>query len=481
MLAYIIIYLFYDTYMKGNCEMLEFFLSRFLSPALFVSVLGCGTFFLIRLKAFYILHPVKTLRGMLDGAKTVGESPFTSMSLALAGTLGVGNIVGVASAISFGGAGAVFWMWVGALFSMSLKYAEATLAVRYRKKRKNCYFGGAMYYMKDGLRGKKGKMLGGIFSVLCILNSLTTGTAIQVNAISESFEEIFGISSGVCSFMVALITVIALSWGIKNISSATAVIIPVASVVYIFASLYVISSDISQIPEILRVIMKGAFGIESITGGLLGYGIKEAVRYGISRGIISNEAGCGTSPTAHARADVKNPAQQGFWGVFEVFVDTVLLCSMTAFAILIYVNKNGFPECGSMSLTQIAYGSVLGKTGEYIIGASVFVFAAATVLCQYYYGMESLGYLTEKKSAVTVYTVMFFAAIFYGGIAKSDSVWQVTDLTVGVMTVINCSVLLRLSRDVVYETENYFGKNQKKKEAVISTASRISLSKKANS
>lgn len=442
--------------MKGKGIMFEVFISGFLSPVLFVSVIGCGTFFLIRLKAFYILHPIKTLRGMLSGGKNQGESPFASMSLALAGTLGVGNIVGVASAISLGGAGAVFWMWIGALFSMSLKYAETTLAVRYRRKRNDGYYGGAMYYIRDGLEGKYAPLLGGIFSVLCIVNSLTTGTAIQVNAISESFEEIFGISPSVCCIMVSVIIAVALMWGMSNIASITAVAIPIAGAVCILASMYLIFSNIAEIPEILRAIFKSATGRNSIAGGLFGYGIKEAVRYGISRGIISNEAGCGTAPTAHARADVKSPAQQGFWGIFEVFVDTILLCSMTAFAILIYVNEKGLPGCGSMELTQIAYKSAMGNIGEYVIGISVFVFATATVLCQYYYGAESLGYITRKKNAMTIYTIVFFAAIFYGGVTKSDNVWQITDLTVGIMTVINCCVLLRLNREVVSETKKIF-------------------------
>ncbi len=414
---------------------------------------------------------------MLSGGKNQGESPFASMTLALAGTLGVGNIVGVASAISLGGAGAVFWMWIGALFSMSLKYAETTLAVRYRRKRKDGYYGGAMYYIRDGIKGKNAPLLGGIFAVLCIVNSLTTGTAIQVNAISESFKGIFGTSSVVCCIMVAVIIAVALTRGIGKISSITAVAIPVAGVVYILASMYLICSDISKIPEILRAVFKGAFGYESITGGLLGYGIKEAVRYGIGRGIISNEAGCGTAPTAHARADVKSPAQQGFWGIFEVFVDTILLCSMTAFAILIYVNDKGLPDCGSMELTQVAYKSAMGSIGEYIIGISVFVFATATVLCQYYYGAESLGYITRRKSAVTIYAIVFFAAIFYGGVAESNNVWQITDLTVGIMTIINCYVLLSLNREVAIETEDYF----KKKEAVTKTASLVSTLKNADS
>ena len=201
------------------------------------------------------------LRGMLSGSKNQGETSFVSMTLALAGTLGVGNIVGVASAISLGGAGAVFWMWIGAFFSMSLKYAETTLAVRYRRKRNDGYFGGAMYYMRDGLGGKYAHFVGGLFAVLCIVNSLTTGTAIQVNAISESFEKIFGTPSIVCCIMVAVITTVALARGMNKISSITAVLIPIAGGVYILASMYLICSDILKIPEILRAVFKEERGV----------------------------------------------------------------------------------------------------------------------------------------------------------------------------------------------------------------------------
>jgi len=460
---------------------IEFFISFFLSPALFAVVIGSGAFFLVKLKAFYILHPIKTVKGILTGGNNKGESPFMSMTLALAGTLGVGNIVGVASAISLGGAGAVFWMWIGAIFSMSLKYAETVLAVKYRRKRKNMYYGGAMYYMRDGIRGKAAPVLGCIFSVFCIVNSLTTGTAIQVNAISESFGGVFGISPTICCILVTVVVTVALMRGVRNIASVTAVVIPIAGVVYIFTSMYLIFSGFSEIPAVLRNIFKGAVGSDSMVGGILGYGIKESVRYGISRGIISNEAGCGTAPTAHARADVKTPAQQGFFGIFEVFVDTILLCSMTAFVLLMYINENGLPDCGNMELTQTVYRSAMGNAGEYIISISVFVFAVATVLCQYYYGAESLGYLTSRKSASAIYTIVFFAAIFYGSVAKSNGIWQVTDLTVGVMTIINCCVLLYLNKEIVCETEGYFQKNRTKKEAVTKTASRVSISKNANS
>ncbi|MBR5453198.1 MAG: alanine:cation symporter family protein [Clostridia bacterium] len=437
---------------------------------LLLAVLFGGLYFALKLRAFYILHPAKVLRGMLSGSKNTGESSFKSVTLALAGTLGVGNIVGVSSAIILGGAGAVFWMWVGAFISMALKYSEILLGVRYRRTRITekgiSYYGGAAYYISDGLfenrvKGKLPYLLGGAFALFCIVNSLTTGTAIQTGAVSGAVGETFNISPFTAAVVLTLFVLLAMLVGNDRFSSVTVVLIPIVSAVYVIMSLYVILLNVSEIPQVFGKIISEAFDIRSTGGGLLGCSFVRGMRYGIGRGIISNEAGCGTAPAAHARANVKTPAQQGFWGIFEVFADTIVLCSMTAFAVLIYSDNVDSVISDGMQYTLIAYESVMGDAAGYLISACIFVFAYATVLCQFYYGIESVRYLSRGKTLSFIYTVLFFAMIFYGALSPAGEIWQLTDLSVGIMTFINVTVLLILRKTVFSETDRYFGKRKK--------------------
>lgn len=446
-------------------SVLEIFNRTVISPTLVLSVLLGGMYFMIKLRAFYFFHPIKVIKGMLSGSKDTGESSFKSVTLALAGTLGVGNIVGVSSAILLGGAGAVFWMWVGAFISMALKYSEILLGVRFRCVRVSKgvvgYYGGAAYYIRQGLseKGIGGRLpviLGGVFSLFCIINSLTTGTAIQTGAVSDAVENTLGLSSRSVALILIILVTIAILIGKDRFSSLTMVLIPMVSVVYMIMSLYVILINMEEVPRVLEDIISEAFSFRGVGGGMLGSTLARGMRYGISRGIISNEAGCGTAPTAHARANVKTPSQQGFWGIFEVFADTIVLCSMTAVCVLIYRdNIQRFVNDG-MTYTLLSYESAMGETAGYVMTACVFVFAYATVLCQYYYGIESLGFISRKNVFVGIYTVLFFVMIFYGAVSPTEEIWQLTDLSVGVMTVINVTVILMLRKTVFSETELYF-------------------------
>ena len=444
----------------------------FLSPILIVIVLLGGLYFSVKLRGFYLFHPIKVLKGMLSGSKNTGESSFKSVTLALAGTLGVGNIVGVSSAVMFGGAGAVFWMWVGAFISMSLKYSEILLGVKYRCTRiintSVSYYGGAAYYIRDGLSGEgvKGRtphILGGIFAIFCVVNSLTTGTAIQTGAVSEAAKETLRISPFTVAVILVVFVLLAMLVGNDRFSSITVVLIPIVSLVYIVMSLYVIFVGIKEVPRVFSEIISEAFSIRCAGSGILGTSLARGLRYGISRGIISNEAGCGTAPAAHAMANVKTPTQQGFWGIFEVFADTVILCSMTAFSVLIYRGESDSLSSDGMRYTLAAYENVVGDTAGYLMTVCVFVFAYATVLCQFYYGIESIGYLSKGKLLSFLYTVLFFGMILYGALFPAEEVWQITDLSVGIMTVINVSVLLRLRKTVFRETNRYFNDSKRRK------------------
>ena len=418
--------------------MLEF-LNRYLCgivlPIMLVSI---GIYFAFRLKFFYILHPVKLVKDMAKGG-------FKSLSVALAGTLGVGNIVGVASALIYGGAGAIFWMWVSAFIAMSLKYFEVCLAMKYRKLKNNGeFYGGAPYYICDGLKKKYGLKLARLFSVifalLCTVNSLTTGNLVQINAVSNLtfFPKIY-----VGIFFAVLILFII--WGgIKRISSFSSILIPILSVFYVVMSIYIVFSNLSQIPSVFALIFKEAFSVKSAASGFCGYGIMSAIRFGVSRGLLSNEAGCGTSPTAHASSNTQSIHSQGCLGIFEVFVDTILLCTLTALVILLYGKSND----NSMTLVISAYEYFAYKIGKYGIIMASLLFALATIACQYYYGIESLGYITKKSFAKTAFTVIFLIVIVIGAVIPMSLMWEISDFTLAVMTVCNLICLLILNKEI---------------------------------
>ena len=278
-------------------------------PALLIAL---GIFFAAKFRFFYILHPIKTFKTILKSQK----GGFKSLSLALAGTLGVGNIVGVSSAIVMGGAGSIFWMWVSALCAMSLKYAEVYLAMIYRRQNNGVFYGGAPYYIKEGLKSKIGVkcayILSCIFAIFCTVNSLTTGNLVQINSVSTLLPFsplIFGISFTILTFVI-------ICGGLKRISSLTSVLIPVLSLTYVILCLTVIFSCYTKIPSVFSTIIKDAFLPKSAVGGFCGYGITASLRYGVCRGVLSNEAGCGTSPCAHASSECESPHAQSCLGIF---------------------------------------------------------------------------------------------------------------------------------------------------------------------
>ncbi len=414
-------------------EFLNKYLCGILLPAAIIVV---GIYFAFRLKLFYILHPIKLFKSMCKGG-------FKSLSLALAGTLGIGNIVGVASAIISGGAGAIFWMWISAFVAMSLKYAEVYLAMRYRQKNiNNEYYGGAPYYIYGGLKNKTklAKLLSTAFAFLCIINSLTTGNLVQINAVSN-ITVLPKIYIGLLFVIIIMFVIIG---GVKRISAFTSVLIPVLSVFYVVLCVYIIFINASEIPSVFALILKEAFSVKCAASGFCGYGIASAIRFGVSRGLLSNEAGCGTSPTAHASSSTVDIHSQGCLGIFEVFVDTILLCTLTAFVILLY----GKSEKNPMGLVSSAFSFFTYSIGKYGIMISSLLFALATIACQYYYGMESLRYITNKRKAKAIFTVIFCLTTLLGAIIPMSLMWQISDLALGVMTLCNLLCLMMLRREI---------------------------------
>lgn len=416
-------------------EILNRYLSGIIMPFLLIIL---GLYFALKLKAFYILHPIRSFRQILKSQRY----GYKSLTVALAGTLGVGNIVGVSSAILYGGIGSIFWMWVSAICAMGLKYAEVYLAMVFRHKRNGSYYGGAPYYIKDGLKVTLGKKcafaLSIIFTIFCVINSLTTGNLVQINSVSSLLPVnplIFGIIFTVLAFL-------AISGGYRRISSVTSVLIPMLTIAYVFLCLSIIFTNYEKIPSVISNIFKDAFSLKSASGGFTGFGISLAIRHGVSKGVLSNEAGCGTSPMAHASTENIDPFSQGCLGIFEVFVDTILLCTLTAFVIILSAPN------GDFSPMELVLTSFKGFTGSFGCALVVFLsisFAFATVICQFFYGTEALNYLSKRMWVKNAFAFVFSLVLIVGSVIPISLMWQISDLAISVMTIINilCLFLLR--------------------------------------
>ncbi len=442
--------------------MLEFLNDRIVSVLTAVTLLSVGLFFSFKLKFFYVRHPVKLIREMTKRERGDGISPFRAVTLALAGTLGVGNIAGVASSIAIGGYGSVFWMWVSALVAMVLKYAEIVLAMTHRRvdRENDGYIGGAPYYIRDFLAKKGrvvfGKALGGIFALLCIVNSVTMGCVIQSNAVSTSFFGVFDIKPWIVGAIVALLCCFVITGNAKWVSGFCEKTVPIMTLGYIFLSIAVIVARWESVPSVFSVIFEDAFRLDSAAGGIFGFVLSTKLRAGTMRGLMSNEAGCGTAPTAHASSNTESPAKQGFWGIFEVFVDTILLCTLTAIVIILAGDGvMGFSQ-DPMMMAIKSYSSVLGEWSEYYMCISVLLFAFATMVCWAHYGKESLRCLTKKKGAATAFILLFCLFVFVGAVAAPKIAWLLADLALGVMTLINLPILCAMSGEVKRETERFF-------------------------
>lgn len=427
-------------------------------PGLCIAVFFCGVYLLFRLKPFFITHPRKTLSA-LKSSTVDGISPLRAMILALAGTLGVGNIAGVASAIAIGGAGAVFWMLVSAIAAIPIKYAEIVLAVCHRRRDKSGKpHGGAYFYIEEH-GTQTAKFLAVFFAVLCLIASLTMGCAVQSNAIAVSMEGALGFPPIICGIVVGVLTLTVASGGLTRISLLTEKLIPLISGAYIIMSLYVIFTNTPLLGEISADIINGAFSPNALGGGIIGFLTSRALRIGVTRGIVSNEAGCGTAPIAHASAEVKSPAAQGIWGMCEVAIDTIVICTLTAFVVLIAEKHGVALSMDGMAGAANAFGRFIPFSGL-ILCAFVAVFAFCTIVCWFYYGTESLSYLTNSRRVGEIYLVIYSLCAALGCVSKSTTVWSLSDLTISAMCAVNLIAVMLGSREIKDETDKYFGECQ---------------------
>ncbi len=430
--------------------MIKWILTGGLVPPL---LLACGLFFLFYLRGEPFRSPRRMLHSMRESGAGSGVSPFRAVTEALAGTLGVGNIVGVANAISVGGAGAVFWMWISALVASILKYAEILLAVAHRRARADGkHYGGAFYYIKDYFlsHGRRAAaiLLSTVFALFMILNALSMGCVIQVRAVTSALQNALTLPSWVIGGFLLLLTVPLLLRGRHGISALTEYLVPVMTGGYLLLSVAVLILRREALGEAFSLILSGAFSPASAAGGILGFFTSRALRVGTMRGLLSNEAGCGTSPTAHAAANAKDPAAQGVWGIFEVLVDTVLLCTVTALVILVSYDDVALFKNDGVLMAIRAYSVVLGGFSDVFFALSIFCFGYATLLCWGGYGLESLQFLSIKRHWRVLYLLSFSACIFIGVYAAPDAVWEIADLAITVLTTVNLAVMLLMRREV---------------------------------
>ncbi|MBE6600045.1 MAG: sodium:alanine symporter family protein [Ruminococcaceae bacterium] len=439
---------------------MERFIGFFTAPVPFF-IIAAGLFFSFYLKFFYIRHPIKAFRAITEKEEKSGVSPFAALTLALSGTLGVGNIVGVAGAIALGGFGAVFWMWVSALCAMILKYAEIVLAVRHRREGRGERFGGAPYYIEDFFSRRSlfgvGKAVGATFAVLCLFEVLSTGCGIQMNAAAGALHNALGVPTALVGIFAAGLTFYAVGGGAERVSKVTSALIPILSLSYIFMSCAVMLIRSSELPRVFSSIFADAFSPESAAGGVFGFLFCRATRYGAMRGLLSNEAGCGTAPLAHAASNTDTPAKQGILGIFEVFFDTVVLCTMTAAVIIISYDEVAFLANEPIKMAIAAYSEVLGGWSEYFLAFAVAAFGVATVVCCAHYAKECIFYLFGGRGRVLggACLAIYAAAAVVGATVSGSVLWHISDITLAGMTFINITVLLLCRKEIKSETRDF--------------------------
>ena len=455
-------------------------------PWMLVLLVGTGIYLSVRVgfiqfgKFGYVM---KNTIGKVFSKQTAGEgevTPFQAVTTALAATVGTGNIAGVTGAIAVGGPGAVFWMWVSALFGMVTKYAEVVLAIRYRERNeKGDWVGGPMYYIKNGM-GKKWGWLAAVFSLLGAMAAFGIGNMTQVNTIASSINNaidafggntaassimVFGqsvpFSSIVIGAIVAVIVALVLFGGIKRIGAVAEKLVPFMAAVFIVCGLTVVLSNLGSVGRVFAMIFKGAFNAEAALGGAFGITIMTTIQKGVGRGVFSNEAGLGSAPMAHAASSETDPVKQGLYGIFEVFMDTIVICTLTALTVLCAV-EGGIPivwgQSAGTELVSAAFGSVLGvKFGSLIVAVSISLFALTTILSWSLYGSRCCEYLLGMK-AVPVFQTIFVAVIVIGATLKLELVWNIADTLNGFMAVPNLIALLALSGVVIKLTKEYFSK-----------------------
>lgn len=429
------------------------------------ALIACALYFTIRTRFVQFRLIGDMFRQLFSSNKAEEKSKgkkrissFQAFAVSLASHVGVGNLAGVASAISVGGPGAVFWMWVIALLGAANSFIENTLAQLYKIRDKESFVGGPAYYITRGLKCRWMAIL------FCILTVLTFGFAyntVQSNTLCSAIENAFGINHIYVGIAITVGTLIVIFGGIQRIAKVSSFIVPFMAIGYLILALYVVLANITIIPEVISTIVKGAFGIEQALGGTIG----AAMMQGIKRGLFSNEAGEGSAPNAAATADVSHPVKQGLLQMLGVFTDTLVICSCTAFIILV----SGLPLDGSLDgvlLTQEALSVEIGHAGRVFVAIAIFFFAFSSIIGNYYYGEANIAYISKKRWAMSLYRLIVGAMVMFGAVTTLQTVWSLADLTMALMTLCNLVAIVMLGRRVIILLNDYLRQRREGKDPV---------------
>ena len=425
---------------------------------------GTGIYFTIRLRFIQVRRFGEGIRLVFghikghSGEKKHGEmTPFQSMATAIAAQVGTGNLTGAATALISGGPGAIFWMWVSAFFGMATIYAEASLAQEYKTTAHGEVTGGPVYYIRQAFKGTFGKVLATLFAVFIILALGFMGNMVQSNSIGSAFSGVFEsrnipIPPVAVGIVLAIIALFIFVGGTERLAQVVEKMVPFMAVIYIIGSLMLILLNAAQIPEAFRQIFVGAFNPSAIVGGAAGITVREAIRYGVARGLFSNEAGMGSTPHAHARAAAKNPHEQGLSAMISVFIDTFVILNLTVFSVL----TTGAMSTGKggIALTQAAFMTKFGGFGDIFIAICLLFFAFSTILSWHFFGLINVKYLFGAKAS-KIYSILVVAFIVVGSTLKVNLVWELSDFFNGLMVIPNLLALLALSGVVAKICKTY--------------------------
>ena len=431
-------------------------------PAM-ICIIGVGPFLSLRTRFIQIRcfgEGMKKVFGnlSLNGKKhEQGMSSFQALATAIAAQVGTGNIVGASGAILTGGPGAIFWMWLIAFFGMATIYAEAVLAVDTRViKEDGTVHGGPVYYITKAFSGGFGRFLAGFFAVAIILALGFMGCMVQSNSIADAFQTAFSLPPLLIGVIISALAAFVFFGGMGRIAAFTEKVVPIMAALYLLGGLIVLLANASHIIPALKMVFVGAFDPAAATGGIIGAGVKEAMRYGVARGLFSNEAGMGSTPHAHAVAKVKYPAQQGFVAIVGVFVDTFIVLNMTAFVIFVTNSIDG--STTGIALTQKAFESGLGSFGITFVAICLFFFAFSTIIGWYFFGEQNIKYLFGTKGT-TPYRLIVMGFIVLGSVLQVDLVWELADMFNGLMVLPNLIALIGLSKIVSMALRDYDANN----------------------
>lgn len=427
-----------------------------------ILLIAVGIYFTVRLGAIQLRHfghMISAFKRSLKPEHTGGISGFQAFSTSLAARVGAGNISGVAIAITIGGPGAVFWMWVVALLGMATAMVEATLAQTFKHRDSeegaNIFRGGPAYYMQRGL-GKR--WMGVLFSIFLILAFPFAFNSLQANTVATAMENSFGIDPAVLGFFIALLTAAIIFGGIKRIAKFAEVVVPFMAIAYLLLGLVVIGLNITEVPAVLGDIVLSAVGLKEVAGGAVGFTVAQALSQGVRRGLFSNEAGLGSAPNAAAAADVAHPTNQGYIQSLGVFVDTIIICTTTALIILLSgVWTPGTDEYAGrgVALTQDALSASVGDWGGDFIALALVFFAFTSIVANYYYGETSVLFLNGDHRILIPMRILVVACVFGGAVASVGTVWDIADVALGLMALVNLSALALLSTVGIKVIKNY--------------------------